>query len=138
MPIVSTQPLLAGVRAVRTSTDRSVQRPSISAAEPKRGGAQGGGAAAAAGPYRVTRNNDIKRPVKIDLPGLHPSISAVAGGQFAQSHYDSGIFDAFKAVENRVQSLPGSKQSGKSLMTSVFNEQNPRLATSAKAAGSPR
>ncbi|WP_280357929.1 TIGR02391 family protein [Nocardia otitidiscaviarum] len=81
----------------------------------------------------------IRRPPKIDIPGLHHSISAVSGSKFAQGHHDAAVFEALKAVEHRVQSLTGSKQSGKPLMTSVFNEQKPQLdTTSGKAAGSQR
>ncbi|WP_306365377.1 TIGR02391 family protein [Nocardia sp. CC227C] len=85
-------------------------------------------------PKRATR-----KPQKVDIPGLHPSVSAVSGSKFAQAHHDAAVFEAFKAVEHRVQSLTGSKQSGKPLMTSVFNEQRPQLdTTSDKAAGSQR
>ncbi|MFC5791775.1 TIGR02391 family protein, partial [Agromyces tardus] len=86
--------------------------------------------------YRVGDHlSALKPPQRIDIPGLHPDISAVAGRPFAQGNYDSAVFDAFKAVEDRVQSLTGSSQSGKPLMTSVFNEQQPKLDTSSVRAG---
>ncbi|MFC4373292.1 TIGR02391 family protein [Nocardia halotolerans] len=86
--------------------------------------------------YRVVDAvNAIRPPQRIDIPGLHPDISAVAGRPFAQGNYDSAVFDAFKVVEDRVQTLTGSNQSGKPLMTSVFNEQQPKLDTSSAKAG---
>ncbi|APE17098.1 TIGR02391 family protein [Mycobacterium sp. WY10] len=76
----------------------------------------------------------LRQPTPVRLPGLHPLISAASGSQVASRHYDNAVFDAFKAVEDRVQALTGhpanskgTALSGKGLMTTVFNEQNPLL-----------
>lgn len=76
----------------------------------------------------------LRQPSPVSLPGLHPLISAASGSQVASRHYDNAVFDAFKAVEDRVQALAGcptnskgAALSGKGLMTTVFNEQNPLL-----------
>jgi uncharacterized protein (TIGR02391 family) len=69
----------------------------------------------------------VRQPTRVTLPGLHPLISAASGTQVASQHYDEAVFNAFKAVEDRVKKLTGSTQSGKPLMTSTFNEQNPVL-----------
>ena len=61
------------------------------------------------------------------FPNLHPSISAVSAEHFANDHYDDAVFAAFKAVEHRVQTLTGSSDSGKTLMTRIFNENSARL-----------
>jgi uncharacterized protein (TIGR02391 family) len=58
---------------------------------------------------------------------MHPLISAAAGSKVASRHYDNAVFDALKAVEDRVQALTGSTLSGKPLMANVFNEQNALL-----------
>ena len=68
-----------------------------------------------------------RQPKHVDMGGVHPSISSVSQSQVASGHYDSAVFDAFKAVEDRVQQLTGRAQSGKPLMASVFHEQNPAL-----------
>jgi uncharacterized protein (TIGR02391 family) len=59
---------------------------------------------------------------RIDLPGLHPDVSTAAGALFEDGHLGSAIFEAFKAVENRVQSLAGRQESGVPLMTKVFGK----------------
>ena len=69
----------------------------------------------------------LTRPVPVTLAGMHPLISAVSGTKVASQHYDNAVFDAFKAVEERVQALTGSTLSGKSLMANVFNEQSAQL-----------
>jgi uncharacterized protein (TIGR02391 family) len=74
----------------------------------------------------------LRQPTPVSLPGLHPLISASSGSQIASRLYDNAVFDAFKAVEDRVQALTGHPKNpkgealgGKGLMTVVFNEQNP-------------
>ena len=76
----------------------------------------------------------LRQPTPVSLPGLHPLISLASGSQVASRHYDNAVFDAFKAVEDRVQALTGHPKnskgvalSGKGLMTTVFNEQSPLL-----------
>jgi uncharacterized protein (TIGR02391 family) len=69
-------------------------------------------------------------PRRIGLPGLHPSVSAAAGGLFEDGHASRAVFAAFQAVEHRVQELTGRSESGKGLMMTVFNEQQPALDVS--------
>jgi uncharacterized protein (TIGR02391 family) len=75
----------------------------------------------------VTSKAALRQPSPVTLPGQHPLISAASGSKVASGHYDNAVFDAFKAVEDRVQALTGSTLSGKPLMANVFNEQNPLL-----------
>lgn len=84
----------------------------------------------------VSSRAALRQPTPVSLPGLHPLISAASGSQVGSRHYDNAVFDAFKAVEDRVQALSGYPKnnkgaalSGKALMTTVFNEQNPLLDT---------
>jgi uncharacterized protein (TIGR02391 family) len=85
--------------------------------------------------YEVeTARAAVRQPTPVSLPGLHQLVSAASGSQIATRHYDDAVFNAFKAVEDRVQALTGHPKtpkgvplSGKGLMTSVFNEQNPQL-----------
>jgi len=69
----------------------------------------------------------LRQPTPVSLPGLHPLISAASGSQIASGHYDNAVFDAFKAIEDRIKTLTGNTEISKRLMTAVFNEQNPQL-----------
>jgi uncharacterized protein (TIGR02391 family) len=75
----------------------------------------------------VTGRAALRQPTPVSLPGLHPLVSAASGSQVASGHYDDAVFNAFKAIEDRVKSLTGHTDIGKRLMTAVFNEQNPIL-----------
>ena len=75
----------------------------------------------------VSGQGAIRKPPPVSLPGLHQSISAASGSRVASGHYDDAVFNAFKAIEDRVKTLSGSTLSGKPLMANVFNEQNPQL-----------
>lgn len=75
----------------------------------------------------VTAKAALQQPVPVSLPGLHPLVSASSGSQIATHHYDDAVFNAFKAIEDRVKTLSGSTLSGKPLMANVFNEQSPAL-----------
>lgn len=87
----------------------------------------------------VSSRAALRQPTPVTLPGLHPLISAASGSQIATSHYDDAVFNAFKAIEDRVKSLTGNTEIGKRLMTAVFNEQNPQLdITSANADSSQK
>lgn len=86
--------------------------------------------------YTETRQPPINAPQRIDLPGLHPAISEASGGKYAQRLYGNAVFDAFKAVEYRVQELAGDENSGKTLMASVFSEKQPILDVTTADAGS--
>lgn len=75
----------------------------------------------------VNPNVGLRQPTPVSLPGLHALISTASGSQIASGHYDNAVFDAFKAIEDRIKSLTGHGDIGKRLMTAVFNEQNPLL-----------
>ena len=81
--------------------------------------------------YRPAPGPTATQPPQIDIPGLHPAISAVSGTKFAQHHYGAAIFEAFKAVESRVQGLSGSGLIGRALMAKVFSEQVPQIDVAA-------
>jgi uncharacterized protein (TIGR02391 family) len=61
------------------------------------------------------------------LSNLHVSIAVASGRQFANRHYDDAVFNAFKAVEDRVKKLTERPEIGKRLMTYVLNENSPSL-----------
>ena len=82
----------------------------------------------------VSARTAVQQPTPVTLPGLHPLISAASGSQIASRHFDTAVFEALKAVEDRVKTLSGNPVgkngealSGKPLMTTVFNENNPLL-----------
>lgn len=84
--------------------------------------------------YEIVTRKPINQPQRVNMPGLHPLISIASGSQMATKHYDDAVFNACKAVEDRVQALTGYPKnakgvalSGKGLMTTVFNEQSPTL-----------
>lgn len=76
-----------------------------------------------------------REPSPVTLPGMHPLISAAAGTKVASQHYDNAVFDAFKAVEDRVKALSGDTRSGAKLMGGVFDTQNPMLDITSDNAG---
>ena len=53
--------------------------------------------------YEVVSAKPSRQPKRVNIPGLHESISDASGAQFADGHYDEAIFTAFKAVEDRVK-----------------------------------
>ena len=63
---------------------------------------------------------------KVDIPGMHPSISAASGALFADQHYSRAVFAAFQAVEHRIQQATGSGESGVKLMMQTFGA-TPRI-----------
>jgi uncharacterized protein (TIGR02391 family) len=77
----------------------------------------------------------IRQPPPVALPGMHPLISQAAGSKVASRHYDNAVFDAFKAVEDRVQALTGDGRSGAKLMGGVFDTQKPLLDITSDNAG---
>jgi uncharacterized protein (TIGR02391 family) len=74
------------------------------------------------------------RATPAGLPSLHRLVVDTSGRQFANGHYDDAVFNALKAVEDRVKRLSSKSEIGKRLMTYVFNENAPTLdITSPKA-----
>jgi uncharacterized protein (TIGR02391 family) len=69
----------------------------------------------------------LKAPViarKVDIPNMHPAVSAAAGALFADQHYSRAVFAAFQAVEHRVQQGISSSESGVRLMHRAFDPAN--------------
>jgi uncharacterized protein (TIGR02391 family) len=64
---------------------------------------------------------------RVTIDEMHGDISAVAGALYADGHYTSAVFEAFRTVETRVKQLSGVEQSGKKLMSQVFGGTTPRL-----------
>ncbi|HKO30124.1 MAG TPA: TIGR02391 family protein [Nitrospiraceae bacterium] len=60
-------------------------------------------------------------------PRLHDLIAKSSGLLFTNGHYDDAVFNAFKAVEDRVKTLSAKSEIGKRLMTYVFNQEAPAL-----------
>ena len=81
--------------------------------------------------YTLAPAQPVTQPPRINIPGLHPTISDASGAKFAQHHYGAAVFEAFKAVESRVHELSGSSLSGRPLMASVFSEKAPQLDVAA-------
>lgn len=75
----------------------------------------------------VSPNSALKQPKPVMLDGMHPLISSASGSKVASQHYDNAVFDAFKAVEDRVRALTGDSRIGAKLMGGVFDVQNPLL-----------
>ncbi|MFE9744600.1 TIGR02391 family protein [Saccharothrix saharensis] len=65
------------------------------------------------------RPSPLKRRLAIN--GLHHLISQSSATLFADGHYSAAVFEAFKAVEARVQKLTGRLESGQALMGQVFS-----------------
>lgn len=57
---------------------------------------------------------------------LHPVIKKVSGKLFKDGHYESAIFEAYKAIEVHVKKKSGvTNREGKDLMAYVFKRDNP-------------
>ena len=63
--------------------------------------------------YEDVTAKPIRQTTRVNLPGLHNLISDASGGPFASQHYDEAVFNAFKAVEDRVKKLSGNSDIGK-------------------------
>ena len=72
------------------------------------------------------------------LDSLHPDVRRVSERLFRDGHPGAAIFEAFKAVNNRVKRLSGLKDDGKSLMGKAFDEQRPLLRINAGSNQSDR
>ncbi|MBC8990889.1 TIGR02391 family protein [Micromonospora chalcea] len=64
---------------------------------------------------------------RVEISGLHPTVSRAAGALFANGHYSRAVFEAFRAVEHAVQEATGLTESGVPLMHRVFNPQQPMI-----------
>jgi uncharacterized protein (TIGR02391 family) len=60
-----------------------------------------------------------------DLEGLHPEVSELTRSLFDGGHYDSAIFEAFKALNNRVKAMTGLATDGQALMSKAMSPTRP-------------
>jgi uncharacterized protein (TIGR02391 family) len=68
--------------------------------------------------------------MQLSVDGLHRRIVQAAGRLFIDGHYAQAIFEAFKAVEQRVREMSGLDMSGKRLMMEAFRSDNPPIKIS--------
>jgi uncharacterized protein (TIGR02391 family) len=61
------------------------------------------------------------------LAALHPAVLEVSRELFDQGHHAAAVFEAFKAVNNRVKEVSGLESDGKDLMARAFKPDNPVL-----------
>lgn len=66
------------------------------------------------------------------LTSLHPSIQAAAGSLFASGHHGQAVFEAYKAIEERVRAGTGLHSIGKKLMGEAFGGKSPRVQLSTR------
>ncbi|MGV9734382.1 TIGR02391 family protein [Rhodococcus aetherivorans] len=59
-------------------------------------------------------------PQPVSIPELHPLVSSAAGALFADGYVDKAVFEAFRAVEHRMQILAGRTEVGQSLAGQVI------------------
>lgn len=73
-------------------------------------------------------SKSITIPLPFDQMNFHPTISQSSQSLYESGHYDSAIFEAFKAVNNFVKNKSGRLDlDGKSLMSVCFNTKSPIL-----------
>jgi uncharacterized protein (TIGR02391 family) len=74
------------------------------------------------------RNLSERREVHpFDERNIHPDIATVSLGLFDDGHYSQATFEAFKLLDNKVQSVSGISESGYKLMMAAFNEASPKI-----------
>ena len=61
------------------------------------------------------------------IAALHVDVRTVAEPYLSGGHPEVAIFEAFKAVNNRVKKMTGSQEDGQSLMAHAFADANPPL-----------
>lgn len=62
-------------------------------------------------------------PSPVQIAELHSDVSSSAGALFADGHFDKAVFEAFKAIEHRIQQLSGATDIGKSLASRMIGSQ---------------
>jgi uncharacterized protein (TIGR02391 family) len=72
------------------------------------------------------------------IESLHPEVRRVAEQLYLDGHNSQAIFEAFKAVNNRVKRISGEDADGKALMARVFSEERPILKLNAGSTRSDR
>jgi len=68
----------------------------------------------------------VKSPINLfDAMKIHPKVIEASRSLFKDKYYSDAIFRAFTAVINFVKEKSGSSLEGKTLMSTVFNEEKP-------------
>ncbi len=62
------------------------------------------------------------------IAALHADVRQSAGRFLDSGHLEVAIFEAFKAVNNRVKAMTGLDLDGSKLMSEAFSDSNPRIA----------
>lgn len=77
--------------------------------------------------YTVSQTRPPVPLPPVTIAGLHPRVSTAAAALLAGGHPEQAVFEAFRAVEDRVQQLTAGGGSGQGLMSSTFAGQPPLL-----------
>lgn len=77
--------------------------------------------------YELAQDAVVHKPRPVDLPGLHPLVSAAAGSKYAAGHFGAAVFAALRAIDNRVKRLTGLDKTGQGLMAVAFKSDSPQL-----------
>lgn len=86
----------------------------------------------------------VAEPVAAALAGeaalaqLHPLVRAAAEPLHRDGHRSAGVFEAYKAIEQRVRELTGRSESARALMAKVFDQDAPLLSLNDGASISDR
>ena len=76
-----------------------------------------------------SRGKRVSSPVLRDarLAALHPRVLEAAEKYVLSEHYGAAVFEAVKAVNNRVKEMSGRTEDGTALMSAVFSGEKPHL-----------
>jgi uncharacterized protein (TIGR02391 family) len=74
----------------------------------------------------------------LQIGNLHPEVVTVAGDLFANGHYAPAIFEAVKALEQRVRKQSHLDESGWDLMAKAFGGEHPAIDLSVESGQSGR
>lgn len=80
--------------------------------------------------YRITESKPAAEAAQhaFEQRAVHPELPTTVRKLFDDGHYAQATFEAFKFVDEEVQSLSGEQsETGYKLMMKVFNEMNPVL-----------
>jgi uncharacterized protein (TIGR02391 family) len=78
---------------------------------------------------RTTADAGALAPLEKDarIAALHPEVRQVAEKYLDSGHPEAAIFEAFKAINNRVKTMTGIDDDGQSLMSTTMRDKNPLI-----------
>jgi uncharacterized protein (TIGR02391 family) len=78
---------------------------------------------------RATNSSAVLPPLGRDarVAALHPDVRQVADRFLASGHPEVAIFEAFKAINNRVKAMTGLEVDGSALMGQAFADKDPPI-----------